>query len=72
MDHSYQLSRPFIETIIDYCNDLLADEKFLKLRHRNFTGSVLHEEISISINKNDYLFCWLGNMCIGYTYTEYS
>ena len=27
MDHSYQLSRPSIETIIDYCNDLLADEK---------------------------------------------
>ena len=25
MDHSYQLSRPSIETIIDYCNDLLAD-----------------------------------------------
>ncbi len=49
----------------------LSKFKFLKLRHRNFTGSVLHEEISISINKNDYLFCWLGNMCIGYTYTEY-
>ena len=30
----------------------------MKLRHRNFTGSVLHEEISISINKNDYLFGW--------------
>ena len=27
MDHSYQLSRPSIETIIDYCNDLLADVK---------------------------------------------
>ena len=34
----------------------LSKFKFLKLRHRNFTGSVLHEEISISINKNDYLF----------------
>ena len=39
----------------------LSKFKFLKLRHRNFTGSVLHEEISISINKNDYLFCWLWN-----------
>ena len=26
MDHSYQLSRPSIERIIDYCNDLLADD----------------------------------------------
>lgn len=42
----------------------------MKLRHRDFTGRLLHEEISISINKNDYLFCWLGNMCISYTYTD--
>ena len=42
MDHSYQLSRPSIETIIDYCNDLLADEKLTVFEFVENCDLVLH------------------------------
>ena len=42
MDHSYQLSRPSIETIIDYCNDLLADEKLTVFEFGENCDLVLH------------------------------
>lgn len=42
MDHSYQLSRPSIETIIDYCNDLLADEELTVFEFGENCDLVLH------------------------------
>lgn len=42
MNHSYQLTRPSIETIIDYCNDLLADEKLTVFEFGENCDLVLH------------------------------
>jgi len=46
MDHSYQLSRPSIETIIDYCNDLLADEELTVFEFGENCDLVLHKDYS--------------------------
>ena len=56
MDHSYQLSRPSIETIIDYCNDLLADEKLTVFEFGENCDLVLHiykeEEFNPALDKD--------------------
>lgn len=56
MDHSYQLSRPSIETIIDYCNDLLADEKLTVFEFGENCDLVLHiykdEEFNTALDKD--------------------
>lgn len=56
MDHSYQLSRPSIETIIDYCNDLLADEKLTVFEFGENCDLVLHiykdEEFNPAMDKD--------------------
>lgn len=56
MDHSYQLSRPSIERIIDYCNDLLADEKLTVFEFGENCDLVLHiykdEEFNPALDKD--------------------
>lgn len=56
MDYSYQLSRPSIETIIDYCNDLLADEKLTVFEFGENCDLVLHiykdEEFNPAMDKD--------------------
>lgn len=58
MDHSYQLTRPSIETIIDYCNDLLADEKLTVFEFGENCDLVLHiykdEEFNPAMDKSYY------------------
>lgn len=54
----YQLSRPDIETIIDYCNDLAADEKLEVFEFGEDCDLVLHiykdEEYNASKDKDSY------------------
>lgn len=56
MDHSYQLSRPSIERIIDYYNDLLADEKLTVFEFGENCDLVLHiykdEEFNPALDKD--------------------
>ena len=54
---TYQLARPAIEKIIDYCNDLLADEKLEVYEFGTNCDLVLHiykdSEFNAE-NSNDY------------------
>lgn len=55
---TYQLNRPDFDTIIDYCNDLLPDEKLEVFEFGKNCDMVLHiykdEDFNPDVGKN----CW--------------
>ena len=57
MEHEYQLVRPAFDTIVDYCNDLEANEKLIVFEFGWNCDLVLHiykdEEYNPAVN-NDY------------------
>lgn len=54
----YQLNRPDFETIIDYCNDLLSDEKLEVFEFGQNCDLVLHIYKDADFNPDVDKDCW--------------
>lgn len=66
MEHEYQLVRPAFDTIVDYCNDLEANEKLIVFEfgwncdlvlHRHYpatyvVGNIKYKKVNHSRNKS--------------------